>query len=410
MSRVATAVVATLLLSLVAGPASLAVAQSADSVTLTVAVRDRSGDPVGDARLDVEWEGGSTTATTAGNGKAFVDVPDGAEVRVTVTHPRYLRTDPFVIADAGEREVEITVYRKSTVRLEVTGPDGAVADASVLIERGGLDVVTGTTGPDGVFVSDVIQAGDYTVTVTKPGYFRRTKPLTIEGDITNRVALRPGSVNVTVDVVDPHFDPPRPVSGATVTLDGVATATSDGDGEVRVSVPVNTPTTLRVTKSGYRTVSRSVTIGERDATLSADLSRTPSLTIGVVSQRMVAGERMLVTATDAYDDPAAGVTVTLDGDAVGTTDVDGELAVRVDDPGTHTLRASSDGLTSNELVIEAIAADGDGEGEATGTPTANATDATPTATATDTDVGAPGFTTALAVLAVLGAALLLGRR
>jgi PGF-CTERM protein len=406
MSRVAAVLVVSVLASLVAVPTGIAAAQSDDTVTLTVSIRDRTGDPIGGAELDATWDGGETTATTASNGKAFVDVPDGAEVRIAVTHPSYLRTSPFVLDDASEREVGITVYRKSTVRLEVTDANGAVTDASVLIERGGLDVAVGTTGAGGVFESDVIQAGDYTVTVTKPGYYDRTKSLTVRGDVTNRVALRPGSVNVTVEVVDPHFDPPRPVSDATVTLDGVATATSSGTGEIRVGAPVNTPTTLSVTKSGYRTVDRGLTVGERDVTLSVDLSRAPSLTIDVVGRRMVAGERILVTATDAYDDPVAGATVSLDGDTVGTTDVDGELAVPVDDPGTHTLRASSDGRTSNELVIEAIAAGGD---EPTATPTATRT-STATGTPTESDVSAPGFTAALAVLAVLGAGYLAGRR
>jgi PGF-CTERM protein len=404
MSRLAVAVVLALVLPLLAGPAGVATAQSGETVTLTVAVRDRAGDLVADADLDVEWDGGSTTATTAANGRAFVDVPAGATVRITVNHPRYLREDPFVLADVSEREVSVTVYRKSTIRLEVSDPNGSVADASVLIERGGLDVATGTTDANGVFETGVIRAGDYTVTVTKPGYYNRTKPLAVEGDVTNRVALRPGSVDVTVRVTDPHFDPATPVADASVALEGVATDRTDPDGTVTVTAPVNTETTLRVTKSSYRTVTRRVRIGEANDTVAVGLSRTPSLTVEVVAQRVVAGERVLLTATDAYGDPATGVTVTLDGDQVGTTDADGELAVRIDDPGTHTLRASTDGTQSNELTVEAIAADG-----ATATPTANATP-TATATPTGTGDGAPGFTPALAVVAVLATAFLLRAR
>ncbi|WP_251344100.1 carboxypeptidase regulatory-like domain-containing protein [Haloplanus halophilus] len=409
MTRPPVVLCVALILSLVAPAAVAPVGAQSDggTVTLTVAVSNEAGDPIGDADLDVAWSGGSTTATTAGNGKAFVDVPDGARVEITVTHPRYLRDSPYVVESASEREVSVTVFRKSTLRLDVAGPDGPIADASVLIERGGLDVSTGTTGENGVFETGVLRAGDYTITVTKPGYYVRRKPIRIDGDITNRVALRPGSVSVTVSVEDPHFDPGRPVGDALVTMEGVGDGRTDADGNVTLEVPVNTPTTLRVTKDGYRTVTRDLTVGEENATFTADVSRTPDLTASLTNDRIVAGTRAVVTVTNAYGEPASGVTVTLDGERVGTTDAEGELAVRIDDPGEHTLRASRGSVTSNAVTVEAIAA-GDGV-TPTADPTPTATDAA-TETPTGTGAGGPGFTAALAALAVIAAGFLLGRR
>jgi len=216
MTRVP-AILSLLLVLSVVGVSGGAVAQSdGETVTVTIAIVDQADNPVSNAELDAEWDGGSTTATTAGNGKAFVDVPADAEVTISVTHPRYVRNSPYIISEASEREVEVEVYRKSSVRLEVGDDDGPVADASVLIERGGLDVATGTTDRNGVYESGVLQEGNYVVTVSKPGYYTRQKPLTIEGDITNRVALRRGSVAVTIRIADPNFAPPRPVSSATV--------------------------------------------------------------------------------------------------------------------------------------------------------------------------------------------------
>ena len=83
-------VVASLLL-----PASTAVAQ--ETVTLTVSVTNQSGDAVGDATLNATWDGGSTERTTAGNGKAFVDVPAGTEVEITIDHPDYVRNRPVTV-------------------------------------------------------------------------------------------------------------------------------------------------------------------------------------------------------------------------------------------------------------------------------------------------------------------------
>jgi hypothetical protein len=386
-----------LALSLVA-PVGVAVAQSdGETVTLTVTVRDQAGNQISGADLDVTWDGGSTTATTAANGKAFVDVPAGAAVTIGVTHPRYVRNSPYRIAEATEADVTVDVFRKSSVRLEVSDDDGPVANASVLIERGGLDVETGTTGSNGVFESGVLQAGSYSIIVSKAGYYTRRKPLDIEDDITNRVALRRGSTTVDVRVVDPHFDPARPVTGANVTLVGVGENRTDRGGNVSVTAPVNTETTLRVTRDGYRTVERDLTVGEEATAVSVGLSRTPSITLAAANERIVAGERLVLTATDAYGDPATSATIYLDGERAGTTDGEGEAAVRIDDPGDHTLYVTRNGVRSNEVSVGAISADGD---TATATPTASPT-ATPTPTATTTTGTSPGFGVTLAVLATL---------
>ncbi|WP_251329986.1 PGF-CTERM sorting domain-containing protein [Haloplanus pelagicus] len=406
MPRPPTALCIALILSLVV-PAAPVVAQSdGGTVTVTVAVRTPAGDAVTNAELDVEWADGSTTATTAGNGKAFVDVPDGARVEVSVTHPRYVRDSPYVIQSASEREVAVTAYRKSTLRLQVNDQNGSALEASVLVERGGLDVATGSTGPDGVFETGVLQAGDYVVTVTKPGYYVRRKPLRIEGDITNTVALRPGSVTMTVRVDDPHFDPASPVNDARIALDGVGTVRTNQDGNVTLDVPVNTPTTLRVTKDGYRTVSRDLTVGEENTSIVVDLSRTPALTANVTNDRLVADTRAVLEVTNAYGEPASGATVTLDGDRVGTTDAEGELTIRIEDPGEHTLQASRGDVTSNAVTVEAVAVD-DADTTTTATGTAPATG---TATPTETGAESPGFTPVVALLAVLVVGFLLRRR
>jgi len=408
MSWLPSTLSAILVLSLVAGAGTgVTVAQSdGETVTLTVAVRTQAGSPVGDADLDATWDGGSTRATTAGNGKAFVDVPAGAEVTISVSHPRYVRTSPYVVDEASEREVEVRVYRKSSVRLEVSDESGPVADASVRIERGGRNFETGTTDSNGVFESDVLQAGSYTVVVSKPGYYVRRKSLEVDGDITNRVTLRRGSVPVRVRVVDPHFDPPRSVSRATVNLTGITSDLTDRNGNVTVEVPVNTDTTLRVTKDGYRTVERDLTVGEEATAVSVDISRTREITLEATNERVVAGERLIVTATDAYGDGAAVAAVYLDGEQVGTTDGEGEAAIRIADAGEHTLYVSKNGVRSNEVQVEAISTDG---GDEASTATATAT-ATPTAATAETTTGtSPGFGIVLAVLAVVVAARLARR-
>ncbi|WP_299331910.1 carboxypeptidase regulatory-like domain-containing protein [Haloplanus sp.] len=404
-AHIVVALTVALALASVVGVAGTAVAQSGETVTVTVAVRDSAGNPISDADIDAEWDGGSTTATTAGNGKAFIDVPEGTEVSVEVEHPRYVRTSPYTIADASEREVEVEVFRKSSVRLEVSDDDGPVGNAEVLIERGGLEITTGTTDSDGVYESDIIQAGDYRVTIRKPGYYTEQKSLEIDGNVTNRVALRAGSVSVDVTVIDPHFDSPRSVNDAQVNLTGFATSRTGPDGRTVLGTPVNVRTTLQVDKEGYRGKSRDVRIGESDTNVTVEISREPSLTIEATNERIVTGERVPVVVANAYGEPAPGVTITLDGDTVGTTDTEGEFAARINESGGHTLRATDGGVRSNEVSVEAIAP----PGSDTATPASPTPDATATA-ATETEAVTPGFTAVIAVFALLSAAFLLRRR
>jgi PGF-CTERM protein len=407
-AHIVAALAIALTLAPIAGVAGTAVAQSGETITVTVAVRDSAGNPIGGADIDAEWDDGSTTATTASNGKAFVDVPEGAEVSITIEHPRYVRTSPYTISEASEREVEVEVFRKSSVRLEVSDEDGPVEDAEVLIERGGLDITTGTTGPNGVYESDVIQAGEYQITVRKPGYYVRRKSLDVDGDVTNRVSMRAGSVSVDVTVVDPHFDSPRSVDGARVNLTGFATSRTGPNGQTVLGTPVNVRTTLRVDKEGYRGKSRDVRVGESDMNVTVEMSREPSLTVEATNERVVAGERAPVSVTNAYGEPASGVTVTLDGEAVGTTGEDGEFAVPVNESGEHTIQATRDGVRSNEVGVEAIAPPSDATATAA-SPTPDGT-ATATTTPTETEAVTPGFTAAIATLALLSVAFLLRRR
>lgn len=78
------AVIFSLLAVGAAATGAVGAASQADEVTMEVEVVDRGGNPLDGADLTASWEGGSDEATTAGNGRAFVDVPEGANVTITV--------------------------------------------------------------------------------------------------------------------------------------------------------------------------------------------------------------------------------------------------------------------------------------------------------------------------------------
>ncbi|MFB6107971.1 MAG: hypothetical protein ABEJ82_03900 [Haloplanus sp.] len=154
------------------GPAA---AQS-ETVTLTVSVVDRAGDPVGNARLTAEWDGGSRSATTASNGKAFVDVPAGADVALSISHPDYVRNYPLSVEDATERDVRMEVARKGSATVRVTDADGVVTGATVTMRKDLHDVASGTTDASGEFHSGTIEQGNTPSRCRRTGTTRSRNP------------------------------------------------------------------------------------------------------------------------------------------------------------------------------------------------------------------------------------------
>lgn len=379
-----------------AGPA----AAQEEFVTLTVTVETPAGDPVRGATLTATWDGGSSSETTKANGKALLDVPDDADVRIAVEHDDYVRNFPATVEDASNEEVSLTVYEKATARIVVHDGEARIADADVSFRKDGRDedVVQGKTGGDGVLTSGTIEAGDYTVTVRKAGYYVTQKDLDVRGDVEEAVTLQRGTVTLEVNVTDDHFEQPRPVGGATVEVSGSGSVTTQPGGIGRISVPVNAWARIDVTKEGYRTTRADVYVGEEDEVVDLSVRRTPSISVDLLSERVVVGESVSLTVTDEYGDPVEGATVRVDGEAVAETDASGGAVVQVSSGGNHTVAVESGPLEANASVR------GVGEGGTTG-------DGDSTTGEGETTAQTPGFGVIVALLAVLVVALVgLARR
>lgn len=404
----ATFVAALLLVSPLAGVGAATTAQ--DSVTLTVSVETTAGDAVGNADLIVTWENGSTEETTASNGKAFVDVPAGANVSIEVDHPDYVRNEPYVVESATERDVTVEVAEKGALSVVATENNESVADAEVVVRKDGDVVVRGATGADGAFASGVIEQGEYDVSVVKPGYYQETRTVAVDGNVTETVALDSGSVELSIGVVDDHFEEPEALAGVRVEVDDVASVTTLSDGETSVRVPVNTKLELTTSKEGYESTTKTVTVGESTTEVELAVNRVDALNLTPANDRMVAGERLTVTVTDEYGETVAGATVRLDGEVVGETEADGTLRLEVSEPGTHTLVAAAAGVESDPAEIRAISDESEATATATetGTATEPATTTEPAATATDDS--ADGFGGVLAVVALVAVVALARRR
>lgn len=388
---------------LLSGVPMTAAAETTQQVTLTISVVDRNGDPVADATVEATWDGGNATETTRSNGKTLIDVPAGANVEIDVTSEAYIRNTDYEIESASAEEVEITVAEKGSATVEVTNKQGKpVADAWVRMWHDGTRVINERTNDNGVHQTKAIEQGEYQINVFKEGYLRNSTTLQVDGDVSDSLSIEQGSVTVTFSVTDGHFDPAKPLENASLDVKGVASGVQTlGNGENTLSVPVNSDYDVSISKQGYETAERRLSVDEEPTSLAVSIKRTPAISIDSLADRIVVGENVSIDVTDEYGTSVENASVTLDGETVGKTDADGKLAFTIDNEGEHTVQASADGLLAT-AKIEGV------------DPSAKNTDSETTATATNESEGSsgggPGFTVVLALVGVLLAVGLLARR
>lgn len=353
MGRTATTTVIILCTAgmLLAGPVGSVAAQE---VTLTITVVDQNGSPVSDVSLNATWADGASTATTRSNGQAFIDVEEGADVTIRIDHPVYTRNVPYELSDASSGSHEIDVARKADATVTVRDSSGPLKGARVALRRDGRAIAVGTTDANGRFSSGTIEAGDYTLSVLEEGYYRRSMPISISDGATREVKLEPGTVSVTFNVLDRNFDPAKPVAGATITGATIGSMKTQQNGVQQASVPVNTEVDVTVTKDGYRTVEKTITLEESDVNVNISTRKKETISFEFLNDRVVAGEQVLVEVTGTYGDPVEEATVFLDGEQVGTTDERGVVTVTIDSAGEHSLYAKSGSMSTAERTVVGV--------------------------------------------------------
>jgi PGF-CTERM protein len=394
------------LVSSLGGVPAAAADQSADA-TLTVSVVTESGAGVGGATINATWDGGQTVVETAGNGKAFVDVPEGADVSLSVESDEYIRNLPRVVEDASTREVTVEVAPKGKLTVAVNDQQGSVENARVRVQTDQGTVVTGRTSADGTFTTPDIEQGEYAVELFKAGYYRNLTRQTVGESTLFDVSMRRGTTNVQFEVVDDNFSPPQTVSEARVEIKDIGTQRLTA-GTVTFTLPVNTRYTVTARQDGYQSNETTIFVRESGEARTLVINREPRLDLSVASGRVVVGETVQVTVRSAYDERVEGVTIEVNGESVATTGPDGTADVPVESAGEVTIVASANGLTSNETVIQGIATATESEG--TDESTATAADDGLSSDDLPIDVDQPGFTPVAAVVALLAVALLARRR
>lgn len=387
-----------------------AVAQD-DPVTLTVAVSDQDGDPVGGVTVEAAWETdsgetGTASGTTVSNGNVLLDVPEGASVELNVDDDTYIRNSPVRVDDANESEVALDVSRSGTATVTVLDAQNrSQADATVTVREDDRAIDRGETGSDGSYETPRLERGTYEVTVVKPGYYETEREVTVSLNTEVTVGIERGTVTLDVRTFDDHFDPPEPIDNGSVR---VSSSVYDGEvsvteGAASLNVPVNAEYTVEVVKDDYDATPKLVRVQESAVSTNVTAQRTPTLSVTSVNERVLVGETTRVTVRNAYGEPVAGATVTVDGETVGETDDRGEVDVPISSAGDRTIAARDGSAESDPITIEGVETAEETDSDDNESNGSDADDSG------DTDDGAPGFGVVAAVLALLVAAAAAGR-
>ncbi len=140
--------------------------------------------------------------------------------------------------------------------------------------------------------------------------------------------------NIAVNVTDGT----DAISGVSLTLDDddTSTATTDSDGEATFEDIPNGTYTLTAEKSGYATVTKSVTVAGADITVDIEMTATRTVSF---------------TVNDGTDG-IQSATVTIDGDAEGakTTGSSGGCTATLTD-GEHEIVVTKEGYTDKTETI-----------------------------------------------------------
>jgi len=396
---------------------------AAAEVTITVNVVDADGNPIDGANVTVAYDDTTQSGETFANGKAFFDVPDGADVSVDVSADDLALNRPKTLSNVdAETTVNVTMYPSATAVLTLQTPnEQPVADARVRMRKDGdvLTSVSGRTAANGTFVAAGVEEGNYTVTVTAAGYYSTTESFVVSNRAGKTVTVEPGTVTVNFRTIDGHFANERSLNANVELYEGeefVTNMSTGESGQRRVSLDVNTNYRVVVKKSGYQRESQVLSIRESDSSVTFAINRTPALSIEAANTQVVTGQTVRVSVTDEYDDPVADASVRVGGETVAATDENGEAPVTIESAGDVDVVATKGDLEAT-VTVEGVAAST--ETTAT-TKTATATTAPTTTTVTDavtttSDDGSdglptPGFGGVAALVAVALSLLALAHR
>jgi hypothetical protein len=138
----------------------------------------------------VSWSGGSTTTNTSGI-YTLTNVTAGTQ-NITAVKTGYLsRTLAVGVTGGATSTLNIPIATAGKISVKVVTSGGAVVSGATVTIKGGViaTTVSGSSSSTGLFTTNWIPVGTYTVTVAKSGFTTQTKTTTVSSGVTTSLTF-----------------------------------------------------------------------------------------------------------------------------------------------------------------------------------------------------------------------------
>ena len=313
------------------------IAAAAEATSLTINVYDNSAahDPVKDAKVVITKSGTSLSQTLYTTSDGIVEFPSveyKSTYSVTVTKDGFDEQKFTIDINAMEKEYTVYLQKSNLVQVKVLNTDKSTPVAGAEISVDGLAM--GTTNSAGVLHVSMEKGVYHNIQVTADSYETYTSSQYIETDQTSlTITLSKSYFSPRILVYDADNDM-KPVSLATVIIDGKTVGTTDEYGRATLNDLTAGTYTLEVTKPNYNSYKNTVTFTEDSSDVIVEL------TYAVVP--------LTVLVVDG-NNPVAGATIYIDNLVTGLTDTTGKFTKDVEPGKTILITASKDGYATQSI-------------------------------------------------------------
>jgi hypothetical protein len=138
----------------------------------------------------VSWSGGSTTSNTSGI-YTLTNVTAGTQ-NITAFKTGYLsRTLAVGVTGGATSTLNIPIATGGKISVKVVTSGGAAVSGATITIKGGViaTTVSGSSGSTGVFTTNWIPVGTYTVTVAKSGFTTQSKTTSVSSGVTTSLTF-----------------------------------------------------------------------------------------------------------------------------------------------------------------------------------------------------------------------------
>jgi hypothetical protein len=142
------------------------------------------------ASATVSWSGGSTTSNASGI-YTLTNVPAGTQ-NITAVKTGYLsHTLAAGVTGGATSTLNIPIATAGKISVKVVTSSGTVVSGATVTIKGGViaTTVSGSTSTTGLFTTNWIPVGTYSVTVAKSGFATQSKTTTVSSGVTTSLTF-----------------------------------------------------------------------------------------------------------------------------------------------------------------------------------------------------------------------------